>query len=466
MPAGGAQAMAPFFARLAALSPSQKALAVHFGHFPSDGRAAAYAQRDVGADPGAIALAQGGVPAAAPAARYQPLPPVSSDPRRRPGASETRPARASGNRRAATTSLDLARPVLPRYSRSAPARSRPEAAERAPVEVAMAEPRAAPPPPVAPPPASPPPHPQTPPIFQTVTQAPSSAEPQLDEPAAVGSEPGTATSGPAAIQPAQSAAVPARPVLADPAPAPAPAQAETASAGFTLLQQGAQPRVDSPFGLPTPPPVASPSTVPAGALAQNVRPGSASPFGPPTPPRPSVSAPASATGFESVAALVASLPAEEAGAAPSRPVAAPARLPVRAPVRTAERQLPPVRPERTASRADSRTAARGEETRSGSRSGRARQPTNPSRHWVQIAGGADVRALPREFNRLKTMAPTLLGSRPAWSTPLNATNRLLVGPFDSSAQAQAFVNQLVARHIAAFAWTSPAGQEIERLTIR
>ncbi|HVQ08998.1 MAG TPA: tetratricopeptide repeat protein [Allosphingosinicella sp.] len=61
MPAG-ADALAPFLARLASLSPSQKALAVHFGHFPSDGRAAGYAQADAGADPGALALAQGNAP--------------------------------------------------------------------------------------------------------------------------------------------------------------------------------------------------------------------------------------------------------------------------------------------------------------------------------------------------------------------------------------------------------------------
>jgi hypothetical protein len=46
---------------------------------------------------------------------------------------------------------------------------------------------------------------------------------------------------------------------------------------------------------------------------------------------------------------------------------------------------------------------------------------------------------------------------------LNATNRLLVGPFPSVAEAQAFVNKLGRRNISAFAWTSPAGQEIARL---
>jgi Flp pilus assembly protein TadD len=60
MPAPNAQAMAPFFARLAYLSPAQKAAAVNFGRFPSDGRTARAANVDTRADPGALAMAQGG----------------------------------------------------------------------------------------------------------------------------------------------------------------------------------------------------------------------------------------------------------------------------------------------------------------------------------------------------------------------------------------------------------------------
>lgn len=65
----GAAAMDPFFRRLAGLSPSQKALAAHFGHFPSDGRAQSFAAADSAADPGALALAQGNVPVGAPRPR-------------------------------------------------------------------------------------------------------------------------------------------------------------------------------------------------------------------------------------------------------------------------------------------------------------------------------------------------------------------------------------------------------------
>ena len=102
---GAADQLAPFFQRLASLSPSQKALAVHFGHFPSDGRAQNYAQADSAADPGALAMARGSVPMGRPgsaAARSSPLDfaAVRRRPRRGPGdARRAGPARADPVRR-------------------------------------------------------------------------------------------------------------------------------------------------------------------------------------------------------------------------------------------------------------------------------------------------------------------------------------------------------------------------------
>ncbi|HEY9554336.1 SPOR domain-containing protein, partial [Allosphingosinicella sp.] len=92
------------------------------------------------------------------------------------------------------------------------------------------------------------------------------------------------------------------------------------------------------------------------------------------------------------------------------------------------------------------------------------QKAAPRRHWVQIAGGADKEALPRAFARLKEQAPGLLSGKTAWTTPLRFTNRLLVGPFKSEAEAQAFVNELAEVELAAFSWTSEEGQEIEKLS--
>jgi Flp pilus assembly protein TadD len=295
---GGASEMAPFFARLASLSPAQKAMAVHFGRFPSDGRATASAGHDTSADPGAIALAQGGAPAGPPRTRTRPAEPVETIVRRRPDLGD--------------------RPVA-------------SLIRRPPFDVA---------PPVATRPSPPPrPEPEPEPVVQTPPQT---------------------------------------------------APAETASAGFTLMPQGEQPVVASPA--------------------------------------------ATASRLADLASVVAALPSDE----DARPAARP--------VRTAEaRTTPPAQPR------SSRT--------------RPATPPNPSRHWVQIAGGANRAGLPATFARLRGQAPALLGSRTPFTTPVNQTNRLLVGPFDSSNAAQAFVNQLSDKNVAAFAWTSPAGQEIERLRV-
>lgn len=94
------------------------------------------------------------------------------------------------------------------------------------------------------------------------------------------------------------------------------------------------------------------------------------------------------------------------------------------------------------------------------------EPKAPSRIWVQIAGGADRAALPREYARMKEKAPKLLAARSAWTTPLRFTNRLLVGPFKSEEEAQDLVNELNKQGFSAFTWTSPAGQEIEKLAVK
>jgi hypothetical protein len=93
-------------------------------------------------------------------------------------------------------------------------------------------------------------------------------------------------------------------------------------------------------------------------------------------------------------------------------------------------------------------------------------PAEPSRIWVQIAGGANKESLPREFARLKAKAPTLFKGKTGWTASVRATNRLLVGPFKTDREARDFVNQLSKAQLAGFAWTSSAGQAIEKLPAR
>ena len=89
--------------------------------------------------------------------------------------------------------------------------------------------------------------------------------------------------------------------------------------------------------------------------------------------------------------------------------------------------------------------------------------SNPTRIWVQVAGGANEDDLPKAWAAVKKKAPEAFAGRSGWATPLRATNRVLTGPFKTDADARAFVNTLKKSGVSGFAFTSDAGQKIEKL---
>jgi Flp pilus assembly protein TadD len=91
------------------------------------------------------------------------------------------------------------------------------------------------------------------------------------------------------------------------------------------------------------------------------------------------------------------------------------------------------------------------------------KPSEPSRIWVQLAAAQNKNAFPAEFRRIKSKAGKLLSGKTAWTSPLRATNRLLVGPFKTDKEARDLVNELSKLNISSYAWTSEAGQTIEKL---
>ena len=91
------------------------------------------------------------------------------------------------------------------------------------------------------------------------------------------------------------------------------------------------------------------------------------------------------------------------------------------------------------------------------------EKANPSRIWVQVAGGAYEGDLPKAWAKVKAKAPEAFKGKTGWTTPLRATNRVLAGPFKSDDAAQDFVNQLAKKGIHAFAFTSDKGQKIDKL---
>lgn len=86
----------------------------------------------------------------------------------------------------------------------------------------------------------------------------------------------------------------------------------------------------------------------------------------------------------------------------------------------------------------------------------------PSRIWVQVAGGANKDDLPKAWAAAQNKAAALKG-KSAYTTPLRATNRVVTGPFKTDQEAREFVNTLAKQGISAFPFTSDEGQKMTRL---
>ena len=94
-------------------------------------------------------------------------------------------------------------------------------------------------------------------------------------------------------------------------------------------------------------------------------------------------------------------------------------------------------------------------------------PVHPSRIWVQLATGRDKSALAFDFRRLARVAETAFKSKRPYVSNWGQSNRLLTGPFETEAAANAFMGQLRRASISgAFVWTSPAGQVVDALAGR
>ena len=85
-------------------------------------------------------------------------------------------------------------------------------------------------------------------------------------------------------------------------------------------------------------------------------------------------------------------------------------------------------------------------------------------NWVQLAGGSNQDRMSAEYRKLAAKAGKLLKSRSGYVTEGKDYFRLLVGPFASKSEAQAFVNKLEKEGVDGFSWTrTPAQIRIEKL---
>ncbi len=64
---------------------------------------------------------------------------------------------------------------------------------------------------------------------------------------------------------------------------------------------------------------------------------------------------------------------------------------------------------------------------------------------------------------LKKKAPDLMKGHTPQTAPVHATNRLLVGPFKSDEEAQAFVNKMAGKGLSGFTVKTPKGTKVEKI---
>lgn len=440
-----------FFARLPSLNPAERARAVHFGDMPAPG------QRYASARPGGGQLA------------VNTTPPPRSESRGR-GEALIPQGRALGRRE------------QPRRS------ARIGDDRRAPDRRATRQ-TAAPPPP--PPPAPPPPPPPPPPLPARITWRPPPppapvvarevvqeiAATPLPPPATAGDPSGALTLDPRP-EPVVIASV------ADSGPALRPTlgtiervdpdtgvAAISATPSADTLQPGDQvitpdgPAVSVPLAVPRPVVDEPESLLPPGSLAPAVtvptvttdvlRPGFAE-SAPTTPAAAAGAVPSSAV--QRPADQVASAEPTTTTPPPPRPAPKPTPPP------PTPKPTPPPRP--ALARTETKPAAKAktvspvaalEKTKE---KPKPKAPPVPERYWFQVATGGDPKALATDLKRLQRKYD-LLAKLGGATSRFGANHRLVVGPFDSMAQAKSFEVKARGAGLNGYVWVSPAGFEVE-----
>ena len=112
-----------------------------------------------------------------------------------------------------------------------------------------------------------------------------------------------------------------------------------------------------------------------------------------------------------------------------------------------------------------KTSADDSDTKSAKSSKSAKSADKPAaeRFYVQVAGGANKDDMDKAWAGVKKKAPELMKGHAPLTTPLRATNRLLVGPFKDEDAAQAFVNKMSAKGLSGFTFKSSKGQKVEKI---
>lgn len=221
----------------------------------------------------------------------------------------------------------------------------------------------------------------------------------------------------------------------DPAAAPVAAPAATNVVASAVLTPAFE----------TPTPGFSPQATPVVALPSPVG-GASAPALLPKPTRPAVAG-------ARLAGLLTGLTTEEESPAVELPSAREQRLGAIEAKRKSVEQASLAAAKAEAERAASaRVAKEAEDAR-----------RNPARLWVQLATGADERALPFTWRQVRAANAAALEGLEAHSVPFKATNRLLVGPLKSAAAARDLIRALARNDLIATTYSSAVGEEVARV---
>jgi len=267
----------------------------------------------------------------------------------------------------------------------------------------------------------------------------------------------TAAAAAAEVVEARPVSVPARPAVAA-APPPPPAVAASApvvtAARPAPVVAAARPVAATGFDLARVTPAATPVTTAA--------------------PPPAAPAPAPATALAPVGASappVAPAPARQADEAPvslaavfsdlGRPVAH--GVPAAGAVDITRIKPAKPRPDPALEKAKA-DAEKAKADKAKAEKAKPAPPSHPSRIWVQLGVGRDKKALAYDWRKYARQSAELFKGRKGQVSDMGATNRLLVGPFESAKAANAFVGDArKAGFDGAYVWTSPAGQVVDPL---
>lgn len=427
MPRDLAGAMIPYLRYMGRLTPAQQAAAANFGHFPraaqigrDDPRVARYA---------ALNPRRAPVPAAAAAVKADASGKRDRTQDDRLGRRRDR-ARQDRNRERDGAAPGLAQ-VGPAQQRTGAATAAPPApAPRtiAPVRIAAATPTPA----VMPRPA------ETRPVV-------SLSPPMVTPPAPAGSPPLASLGSAPVVGPPASAPAPITLPPSTPAPSPGPAVA-IGSPDLARRAQGAAGE-PAPAPGPSPTPAPAPAVAAAGVPAAEPRRDLAALFSDFRPPEEEQRAAIAVDISKLPVRAKKAAPADERGPVPDAP--------------TGTKRIVAADPATsTGAKTGADTAKAG---KAPTKATKPAAPTHPSRIWVQIGVGRDKGALGFDWRKLGKADADLLKGRKAWTTPWGQTNRLLVGPFESQAAAQAFLKDMRKKAADAFLWTSPAGQAVDAL---